>query len=202
MWKLVLKKISWRERERDVSSADVEPPTDEMEVDSTKESSDDDLGEEEDGFIKKIQSTLDYIIRNDRKELIELLTELKEEATENYIDILLELGKHIDAFLTDEHLEGKPIFSMVGELRRRLQSSPIIKSKHYRNVGREYQRESLSCSIYIYAIGSFTLKQLVKEELVSPEKNRKLSELEDVNLPAIAVVIKKTKIGKGLKFLP
>ena len=34
----------------------------------------------------------------------------------------------------------------------------------------------------------FILKQLVKEELLSPEEFTKLSELEDKDLPAIAVV--------------
>ena len=48
----------------------------------------------------------------------------------------------------------------------------------------------------------FTLKQFVKEELLSPELFTKLSELEDMDLPAISAVINETKIGQGLKFLP
>ena len=51
------------------------------EVDSTKESSDDEYE-----YTKMIQSTLDYIIQRDRKEVMELLIWLKEVATEDYID--------------------------------------------------------------------------------------------------------------------
>ena len=47
----------------------------------------------------------------------------------------------------------------------------------------------------------FTLMVLVKEEFLLLEQFTKLSQLEDVDLPAIAAVIKETKIGEGLKFL-
>ena len=109
-----------------------DPQTDGMEVDSTKESRDDDFDEDveekedveaEDEFTKMIQSSLGYIIQHDKKELMELLTELIDEAAEDYIGILLELEELIDAFLIDEFLEGNPIFPMIGELRRKLQSS-------------------------------------------------------------------------------
>ena len=48
----------------------------------------------------------------------------------------------------------------------------------------------------------FILKQLAAEELLSPEQFEQLSELEEMDLPTIAVVIKNTKAGQGLKFLP
>ena len=50
----------------------------------------------------------------------------------------------------------------------------------------------------------FILKQLAAEELLSPEQFEQLSELEQMDLPTIALVIKdtKTKVGQGLKFLP
>ena len=46
----------------------------------------------------------------------------------------------------------------------------------------------------------FNLEQFVREELL--EQFEQLSELEDMNLPAIALVIKGTRFGKGIKFLP
>ena len=46
------------------------------------------------------------------------------------------------------------------------------------------------------------LKQLAAEELPSPEQFEQLFELEQMDLPTIALVIKDTKVGQGLKFLP
>ena len=45
-------------------------------------------------------------------------------------------------------------------------------------------------------------KMLVREELLSEEQFEKLAKLEDLDLPAVALIIKATKIDQGLKFLP
>ena len=45
-----------------------------------------------------------------------------------------------------------------------------------------------------------TLKQLVREQLLSPEQYEKAAAALD--LTAIADIIKDTKVGRGLKFLP
>ena len=47
----------------------------------------------------------------------------------------------------------------------------------------------------------FILKQLAAEELLSPEQFEQLTVLEQMDLPTIALVIKDTKVGQGLKFL-
>ena len=47
------------------------------------------------------------------------------------------------------------------------------------------------------------LEMLVREEQLSEEQFEKLVKLEETfDLPAVALVIKDTKIGQGLKFLP
>ena len=46
------------------------------------------------------------------------------------------------------------------------------------------------------------LKQLIREELLSAEQYEKLAELEDLDLPTVAMVIMDSKNGQGLKFLP
>ena len=43
---------------------------------------------------------------------------------------------------------------------------------------------------------------MLREELLSLKQFEQLSELEDMDLPAIALVIKDTKVGKEIKFLP
>ena len=48
----------------------------------------------------------------------------------------------------------------------------------------------------------FTLKKLVGEELLSLEQVEQFSEPQDMDLCAIALVIKDTKDGKGIKCLP
>ena len=48
----------------------------------------------------------------------------------------------------------------------------------------------------------FILKQLAADELLSLEKFEQVYELEQMDLPTIALVIKDTKVGQGLKFLP
>ena len=49
---------------------------------------------------------------------------------------------------------------------------------------------------------SNTLHQLAREEPLSPNQYKKLSELEEITLPAIANIIKETKFGYGIEFLP
>ena len=46
---------------------------------------------------------------------MELLAELKEEVTEDFIDDVLQLEELIDAFLTNDYLEGKPFLPMIDE---------------------------------------------------------------------------------------
>ena len=48
----------------------------------------------------------------------------------------------------------------------------------------------------------FILKQLAAEGLLLPEQFGQLSELEQMDLPTIALVIYDTKVGQGLKFRP
>ena len=63
--------------------------------------------EDEDELKRIINSTVDYVIANDKKELTELLTELKEEATEEeeYLDTLLELEELMAVFFTAEFID-------------------------------------------------------------------------------------------------
>ena len=46
------------------------------------------------------------------------------------------------------------------------------------------------------------LIQLAREGLLSDEQLEKLDELKEVDLPRVVDIVKETKIGQGLKFLP
>ena len=173
-----------------------------------------DTGDEEEDEVKKIiNSTVDYIVVHDKKELMELLTELKEEATEDYIDTLLKLEVLVTTFLTDEFLEEKPILPMIDELIRELENSPVARSKHHRlkmlvnDVNRNrYRVQSIFTRLDDASDKDDALtilKELVKEELLSEEQYEKVAKLEDLaDLPAIAQIINDTKVGQGLSFLP
>ena len=90
-----------------------------------------DLGsppEEEDELKKVIHATTHNVIESNKKELMELLAELKEEVTEDVIDVL-QVEKLIDAFLTDDYLEGKPLLPMIDETLVGFSTIPKLKQQ-------------------------------------------------------------------------
>ena len=56
--------------------------------------------EEEEEFKKMIQATTNDVIESDKKELMELFTELKEKVPDNCVGNVLQLEKLINAFVT------------------------------------------------------------------------------------------------------
>ena len=46
------------------------------------------------------------------------------------------------------------------------------------------------------------LRQLAREDLLSEEQFEQIMEIEEFSLPAVADIVKGTKTGQGLKFLP
>ena len=84
---------------------------------------------EDDEELKKvIHATTHNVIECDKKELMELLEELKEEVTEDFIDNVLQLEKLSDVILTYDYLEGKPLLPMIDKTLDGF--STIPKSKH------------------------------------------------------------------------
>ena len=80
---------------------------------------------EEEEFKNMIQATTNGVIESDKKELMELLTEPKEEVTEDFIDNVLQLEKRINDFLIDD----KPILPMRDNIMRTLEGSALAKLK-------------------------------------------------------------------------
>ena len=182
--------------------------SEEMDVDADDTSGNEES--EEDVVTNLVQSTTADIILHDKKELVELLKEMKEEVGEEYIDTVLQLEELISAFFTDAYLEGNLILPMINELRTAIESSSISKVKQHRlkmllddiNNNRYRVRSILTRLSNSQDDIKTIAKVLAREELLSKEQFEKLAELEDLDLPAVALIIKDTKIGRGLKLLP
>ena len=170
-----------------------------------------DSDEEVDELKRVINSTLETVISHDKKELGELLAEIKKEAGEEYLDAVLELEGLIEVFLQEEFLENEPILPKLDDIRKKLENSNITKLKQHRLKILLYDIDNNR-----YRVNSIlrrlnnsqddiknVLKTLIREELLSEEQFKKLNNLEEkFDLYAVALVIKDTKIGRGLKFLP
>ena len=149
-----------------------------------------------------------YIIQHDREELFELLEELKGD--EEFIDEILNLEKLIGLFLENVFLE--PTKKMVEDVIEKLQSPNISKSQKHRlkmllgDIGANRYRISSIFTRLFDTENSDQMKTVLKllkqEELLSAEQFQRLSELEEPDAPTIAAVIKESKIGQGVKFLP
>ena len=78
---------------------------------------DDNDNDEVDELTKIINSTLGHVTQSDKKELTELLKELKEESREeDYLISLINLEELIGKFLTNEFEDGKPVRPLINEL--------------------------------------------------------------------------------------
>ena len=164
-----------------------------------------DENEEEGELLRMINLTFNYIIQDGKEELVKLIDELKEILTSG---TLLELEKVVDEFLIREKRDGKPILPIIYDLLRELENSSIQLSKHLRlkmlidDIDQIRHRVK---SVLKWLDGTEDneqgiLKRLYREELLSEEQFEKLSALDDS--AAVADIVKGTKVGQVLNFLP
>ena len=129
-----------------------------------------------------IQSTVEYLIQQDKKELLELMREFRKDVGED--DIVLELEELVDVYLLNAFLEKEPIRNKNDEVRRKLEgSAAILKSKQHRlevlldDIAQNRHRVQTIFQRLADAEGgeeqqlSFTLKQLVLEELLLEQQH-------------------------------
>ena len=189
----------------------------EYEDESSKDEEETDPDNETSPLKKLIQSTFEYLIQPDKKELMELIHEFRKDA--DAIDAVQELEELIDVYLLDEFVDGEqPILEKLDAARAKLEhsSSSISKLKQLRlkilldDIARNRHRVQSIIKRTANAMGekegmAFILKQLAREELLSDEQYLKLAQMDiddELNSSRIAEVIKKTKIGQGIQFLP
>ena len=185
-------------------------------LDGNKDENDDD----EEGLVlsggetreKMIQSTVNYLVAHDKEELMTLLDDFKDEAGEEYVGTLTKLDELVNSFLVDEFLKGEPLLPMIEDLMRELESSHILRSKQHRlkMLLNDIKNNRYRVKSILTRLGDthnkrdveHALRQLASEDLLSDEQYEKLMEIEEMDLPMVVDIVKETKVGQGVKFLP
>ena len=112
---------------------------------------------------------------------MELLTEFKEEVTEDFIDDVLQLEKLIDAFFTDDYLEGKPLLPMIDETLYGFSTIPKSKQQRLKMLTGDIK----SNRYRVHSIFTRLDDAQDKEDM--------LFILKRLDLPTIALVLKDTQ---------
>ena len=185
------------------------------EQDREEMETDDAEREEEDQLKKEITSAAEYLVKHDKKELLESVSELQRDG--ETIDIVSELEVLITAYLEDEFLERESVAGKVHELLDQLSKfehvpkSTLLKIKMLLGdiVKNRARVKEIVTRFSRAAAGDdkkarlWTLAQLAKEELLSEQQYFKLAEMVDeIDIEQLIDVIKETKIGEGIDFLP
>ncbi len=169
---------------------------------------------EEEGFEQLLHSTLSYLLAYDKEELRGLMKEFKEDGEEENKEEIEKLEKLVYTFFNEDFLHGlygKPILPMIEEIMSALESSSIAKSsmQRLRSLLNDIKNTRYRVKSVMERVKNangddqlHVLQQLAKEELLSDEQFQKMIELEDMTMPAVVDIIKETKTGQGLKFLP
>ena len=157
------------------------------------------------------KSTIDYII-HDKEELLQLMEELKDDIDKEFMDIVLNIEKLLEIFFEEEFLDGEPIRPQIDDLLNKLETSVIPKSNQHRikmlldDIAKNRNRVEGIIQRLMDAKDkdqmSTISQMLVREGRLSDEQFTQLGELEDPDLEKITEMIKDTKIGQGLNFLP
>ena len=161
-----------------------------------------------------IISIADYLTKHDKNELLDIVNELKKH--EEIVDVITELEKLIGLYLEDDFIDGESIVGKIHELVERcladnkhVPRSAALKIKALVNTIAKNRHRIEEIFNRFSQVGEdqesrlWILKQLVKEKHLSDDQYLRLFEMGDeINLKELTDVVKQTKIGQGLSFLP
>ena len=86
-----------------------EEPAKEEEVSAEEDKKTGDEDESREESVKKlIQSTVEYLIQHDKKELLKLMNEFRTDVGEDFVDTVLELEELVDIYLLEEFIVNQP----------------------------------------------------------------------------------------------
>ena len=165
---------------------------------------DDDQEEEEDEMKKVIKDVFDHIIQHDKQELIELSVELCREIGEEEVSLLISLVNQFFDY------DGVELLPLIEEQRRALDKSKATPSTLLRikillddiDSNRRRIQEIFQRIDDANENEEDIWKMLVREGLISDEQFEELKHLENTEIEEISNILKSTKIGQGIPFLP
>ena len=102
---------------------EVEIPEYEEAESSKEETSGLDNNEETLPLKELIQTTFEYLIQPDKKELMELIKEFQQDA--DAVDTVQELEELIDAYLLDEFIDKEQIITKLDAVRKKFEATKI-----------------------------------------------------------------------------
>ena len=135
---------------------------------------------------------------------------------EIFVEDVSALRQLVEVFIRDEFFEKRPVIPDIKKILTKLTSSKIIiKSKLHRvemlleeitrnraRVQEIVNRMGLVLDAAVEADVLLLLKQLTSEGHLSLDQNFKIIEMKDLTMNKLITVIKETKIGRGLDFMP
>ena len=175
-----------------------------------EKSSDGGAEEEEDEMTRVIKDTVAHVILHDKEELSDLLMELQDEVSKEFLDALLDLELLAGKFLIDEFQKGEPLLPLIEERRQKLGASPpplskllrvkMLFSDIYNN--RRHVQELFRRIDDAEDNEEDIWKLLARQGLISDKQFEKLSKLDNTDIETIASVPIGVEIGQGIPFLP
>ena len=140
-----------------------------------------------------------------------MLKDFGENLDEEFTDTLLKIEELIDVFVEGSFIDDEPVLDKIIHKVNKLNKSKLSKSKllRFRILLKDIERNRFRVKEILNRFkdgsdDSHTLSMLQREELLSEEQGDKINEIlrEGKDLEKIANVIKSSKIGNGISFLP
>ena len=169
--------------------------------------------DEEDEIKKQITDTADYLIEHDKKALLEITNEIERE--DAIMETVTTLEELIKIYLEREFLKRESVAENIHELVERLsanknvQKSTLLRIKMLVNdiaANRARVKEIVNRFNQagdVKATRLFLFENLKKEELISEQQYLKLvDEIDAMDMKKLTNIIRETKIGRGMNFLP
>ena len=144
-----------------------------------------------------------------------MLKDIESEAGPDFIDSVTELKTLVDQFLRNKFdLNGELLLPKIIDLCRKLKASPtieLLKQLRVKMLLNDIDKNRFRVESILTRLDmsedekhiSSTLEQLLRENIISPEQYKELTENDAAyELPTAVAIVKDTKVGRGLNFLP
>ena len=169
--------------------------------------------DEEDEMKKQITDTADYLIEHDKKALLEIMNEIERE--DAIVETVTSLEELINIYLEREFLNRESVAEKIHELVERLSANKNVEKSTLLRIKMLVNDIAGNRSRVKEIVNRFNqagddkktrvsvLASLAKEELISEQQYSKLiEEIDAVDIKKLTDVIRESKVGQGMDFLP